>query len=218
MSGPLDGLVVVDLSRAARCHDVGDLGARVIKVESHVSDDTRTWGPPLMSVPECERESTYFLAANRNKESICLDVKEGRDKEVLCRMIEKADVLIENFRPDVIARLGFGSTVMAAGNARLISPSLSGFGHDGPDAGRAGYDQIAQGEAGRRSLSGSSPDDPQRVGVPVSDLRAGMYGAYGVVAAVGERNRTGSGQAVRTSLLGAVVSSRAFRTPPFPPS
>jgi crotonobetainyl-CoA:carnitine CoA-transferase CaiB-like acyl-CoA transferase len=214
MSGPLDGLVVVDLSRAlAGPHAammLGDLGARVIKVESATGDDSRGWGPPFMPGPDGERESTYFLAANRNKESICLDLKADRDKEILRRLVEKADVLIENFRPDVMARLGFSTSVLAELNPRLISLSISGFGHDGPEGGRAGYDQIAQGEAGLMSLTGPSPEDPQRVGVPISDLLAGMYGAYGVLAAVIERGRTGRGQVVRTSLLAAVVASHAL--------
>jgi crotonobetainyl-CoA:carnitine CoA-transferase CaiB-like acyl-CoA transferase len=214
MSGPLEGLIVVDLSRAlAGPHAammLGDLGARVIKVESAAGDESRSWGPPFMPVADGERESTYFLAANRNKESICLDLKEDGDKATLRRLIEKADVLIENFRPDVMARLGFSSSVLAELNPRLISLSISGFGHDGPEGGRAGYDQIAQGEAGLMSLTGAGPEDPQRVGVPISDLLAGMYGAYGVLAAVLERTRTGRGQVVRTSLLGAVVASHAM--------
>jgi crotonobetainyl-CoA:carnitine CoA-transferase CaiB-like acyl-CoA transferase len=120
-------------------------------------------------------------------------------------------VLLENFRPGTLARLGFGTDVLAELNPRLVTLAISGFGHDGPEGGRAGYDQIAQGEGGLMSLTGSGPDDPQRVGVPIGDLLAGMYGAYGVLAALLERERTGRGQVVRTSLLAAIVGVHAFQ-------
>jgi len=213
MSAPLDDVLVLDLTRAlAGPHAammLGDLGARVIKVESPTGDDTRTWGPPFMDPAEGERESTYFLSANRNKESITLDLKDEGDKSVLTELLRRADVLLENFRPGTLARLGFGTEMLAELNARLVTLSISGFGHDGPEGGRAGYDQIAQGEGGLMSLTGSGPDDPQKVGVPISDLLAGMYGAYGVLAALLERERTGRGQVVRTSLLSAVVGVHA---------
>ena len=123
----------------------------------------------------------------------------------------RADVLLENFRPGVLDRLGFPVERLHALNPGLVILSISGFGHDGPEGGRPGYDQIAQGEAGLMSLTGSGPDDPQRVGVPIGDLLAGMYGAYGVVAALHERSRTGRGQVVRTSLLAAIVGVHAFQ-------
>ncbi|MDX6259794.1 MAG: hypothetical protein QOH84_1482 [Kribbellaceae bacterium] len=211
MPGPLDGVLVVDLSRAlAGPHStmmLGDLGARVIKVEvPGTGDDTRGWGPPFV-----EGESTYFLSANRNKESIALDLKDAADHEVLLRLVDRADVLVENFRTGVLERLGLGIDSLRARNPRLVVLSITGFGHDGPEGGRAGYDQIAQGEAGLMSLTGSGPDDPQRVGTPIADLLAGMYGAYGVVAALHERDRTGIGSVVRTSLLAAVVGVHAFQ-------
>ncbi|TFV53026.1 CoA transferase [Blastococcus sp. TF02A-35] len=224
MSGPLDGVLVVDLTRAlAGPHAammLGDLGARVVKVESPGSgDDTRGWGPPFVwpggdgagGNTAGDRESTYFLSANRNKESIALDLKDEADKAVLTELLRRADVLLENFRPGTLARLGFGTDVLAGLNPRLVQLSISGFGHDGPEGGRAGYDQIAQGEAGLMSLTGSGPEDPQRVGVPIGDLLAGMYGAYGVLAALHERERTGRGQVVRTSLLAAIVGVHAFQ-------
>jgi len=215
MSGPLDGVLVVDLTRAlAGPHAammLGDLGARVIKVESPGSgDDTRGWGPPFVQPAAGDRESTYFLAANRNKQSITLDLKADEDKALLTGLLRRADVLLENFRPGTLARLGFGTDVLAALNPRLVTLAISGFGHDGPEGGRAGYDQIAQGEGGLMSVTGPSPDDPQRVGVPIGDLLAGMYGAYGVLAALHERERTGRGQVVRTSLLAAIVGVHAF--------
>ncbi|HYH23729.1 MAG TPA: CoA transferase [Blastococcus sp.] len=223
MTGPLDGVLVVDLTRAlAGPHAammLGDLGARVIKVENPGSgDDTRGWGPPFVwpggeagNDAGGDRESTYFLSANRNKESIALDLKDDGDKAVLTGLLRRADVLLENFRPGTLARLGFGTEVLAGLNPRLVTLSISGFGHDGPEGGRAGYDQIAQGEAGLMSLTGSGPEDPQRVGVPIGDLLAGMYGAYGVLAALHERERTGRGQVVRTSLLAAIVGVHAFQ-------
>ncbi|MFF4621913.1 CaiB/BaiF CoA transferase family protein [Nonomuraea jabiensis] len=211
MSGPLAGYVVVDLTRAlAGPHAammLGDLGARVIKVEQPGSgDDTRGWGPPFAG-----SESTYFLSCNRNKQSIALDLKDEDGRATLEALIRKADVLLENFRAGVLDRLGFTTARLLDLNPRLVVLSITGFGHDGPEAGRAGYDQIAQGEAGLMSLTGSGPDDPQRVGVPIGDLLAGMYGAYGVVSALLERERTGRGQVVRTSLLAGIVGVHAFQ-------
>lgn len=215
MTGPLDGVLVVDLSRAlAGPHAtmmMGDLGARIVKVEAPGrGDDTRGWGPPFVG-PEDDRQSTYFLSANRNKESVALDLKAEADRELLLQLVDRADVLVENFRTGVLERLGLGIDSLMARNPRLVVLSITGFGHDGPEGGRAGYDQIAQGEAGLMSLTGSGPDDPQRVGVPIGDLLAGMYGAYGVVAALLERSTTGRGQVVRTSLLSAVVGVHAFQ-------
>jgi formyl-CoA transferase len=213
---PLAGVLVVDLSRAlAGPHAamlLGDLGARVIKVEAPgAGDDTREWGPPFVQPEGGQRESTYFLSCNRNKDSISLDLKTGPDLAVLAELIGRADVLVENFRPGVLDRLGFPAHRLAELNPRLVTLSISGFGHDGPESGRAGYDQIAQGEAGLMSLTGTDPDHPQRVGLPIGDLTAGIYGAYGVLAALRERDRTGRGQVVRTSLLAALVGVHAFQ-------
>ena len=215
-TGPLTGLVVVDLTRAlAGPHAammLGDLGAEVIKVENPLGgDDTRGWGPPFVDAEHGERESTYFLCANRNKKSVTLDLKDHAGKAALQALIRRADVLMGNFRPGVLDRLGFSQQRMAELNPRLVVLSISGFGHDGPEAGRAGYDQIAQGEAGLMSVTGSGPTDLQRVGVPIADLLAGMYGAFGVLAALQERERTGRGQVVRASLLAAVVGVHAFQ-------
>ncbi|GAA1137027.1 CaiB/BaiF CoA transferase family protein [Ornithinicoccus hortensis] len=214
-TGPLAGTLVVDLTRAlAGPHAammLADLGARVIKVEvPGKGDDTRGWGPPFMPTDEGD-VATYYLSCNRNKESIALDLKGEDDRAVLTELITRADVLLENFRPGVLDRLGFSTARLAELNPGLVVLSVSGFGHDGPEGGRAGYDQIAQGEAGLMSLTGSGPDDPQRVGVPIGDVLAGMYGAYGVVSALLERARTGKGQVVRTSLLASVVGVHAFQ-------
>src|SRR5690606_17969757 len=155
--------------------------------------------------------STYFLSCNRNKESITLDLKADDDLEVLRELLARADVLIENFRPGTMERLGLGPADLEPLNPRLVTLSISGFGHDGPEGQRAGYDQIAQGEAGLMSLTGPGPDNVQRVGVPIGDLLAGIYGAYGVLAALHERHATGRGQVVRTSLLAAVTGVHAFQ-------
>ncbi|WP_213571452.1 CoA transferase [Rhodococcus sp. USK13] len=213
--GPLADLLVVDLSRAlAGPHAammMGDLGARVVKVEAPGGgDDTRGWGPPFIGEDD-ERESTYFLSTNRNKESIVLDFRNDGDLRTLLGLIDRADVLVENFRTGVMERLGLGFELLQQRNPTLIILSITGFGHDGPEGGRAGYDQIAQGEAGLMSLTGAGPQDPQKVGVPIADLLAGMNGAYGVLAAVHERHRTGRGSVVRTSLLAAVVGVHAFQ-------
>jgi crotonobetainyl-CoA:carnitine CoA-transferase CaiB-like acyl-CoA transferase len=214
-SGPLSGHLVVDLSRAlAGPHAgmmLGDLGARVIKVETPgTGDDTRAWGPPFVG-PADNLQSTYFMACNRNKQSISLDLKSIDGRGILRRLLERADVVIENFRPGVMDRLGFSTVDMHEGNPRLVILSITGFGHDGPESQRSGYDQILQGEAGLMSLTGSGPADPQRVGVPIADLLAGMNGAFGVLAALVERDRSGKGQIVRTSLLASVVGVHAFQ-------
>ncbi|MGP8304287.1 CaiB/BaiF CoA transferase family protein [Streptomyces inhibens] len=215
MSGPLSGLVVLDLSRAlAGPHAammLGDMGARVIKVEHpNGGDDTRGWGPPFIG-PDHAPESTYFLSCNRNKESVALDLKSAEGRHALERLVRHSDVVVENFRTGVLDRLGFPVEELHRLNPRLILLSITGFGHDGPQGGRPGYDQIAQGEAGLMSLTGPGPDAPTRIGVPIGDLLAGMYGAYGVVAALHERSRTGRGRVVRTSLLAAIVGVHAFQ-------
>jgi crotonobetainyl-CoA:carnitine CoA-transferase CaiB-like acyl-CoA transferase len=215
MTDMLSDLVVIDLTRAlAGPHAgmmLGDLGARVIKVESPgTGDDSRGWGPPFVG-PEDAPESTYFMSCNRNKESVTADLKSEDGKDLLTRLVARADVLMENFRPGVLDRLGFSVTRLHEINPRLIILSITGFGHDGPEGGRAGYDQIAQGEAGLMSLTGPSPDEPTKVGVPIGDLLAGMYGAYGILAALHERHATGRGRVVRTSLLAAVVGVHAFQ-------
>ncbi|CAI9411262.1 CaiB/BaiF CoA transferase family protein [Nocardioides sp. T2.26MG-1] len=210
--GPLSDLVVLDLTRAlAGPHAammLGDMGARVIKIEPPAGDDTRGWGPPFVGADD-ERESTYFLSANRNKESLVLDLKSEDGKQVLARLVERADVLMENFRVGVMDRLGFSAERLHELNPGLVLLSITGFGHDGPEATRAGYDQIAQGEGGLMSVTGTS--QPTKVGVPIADLVAGMNGAFGVLAALHERTRTGRGRVVRTSLLAGMVGVHAFQ-------
>jgi crotonobetainyl-CoA:carnitine CoA-transferase CaiB-like acyl-CoA transferase len=214
-AGPLAGTLVVDLSRALAGPQaammLGDLGARVIKVETPgVGDDSRRWGPPFVG-EGARRESTYFFSCNRNKESFQLDLKSADGVRMLERLVRRADVLVENFRTGVLDRLGFGVPRLHELNPGLVVLSITGFGHDGPDAGRPGYDQIAQGEAGLMSLTGPDAGHPTRVGVPIGDLLAGMYGAFGVTAALADRGRTGRGTVVRTSLLAAIVGVHAFQ-------
>jgi crotonobetainyl-CoA:carnitine CoA-transferase CaiB-like acyl-CoA transferase len=210
---PLGDLLVIDLSRVVTgpyaAMMLGDLGARVIKVERPEGDDTRHWGPPFVG-PEGRRESTYFLSVNRNKESIVLDLKSGDDVGVLERLVERADVVVENFRPGVLERLGLGHERLLELNRSLVVLSITGFGHDGPEAQRPGYDQILQGEAGLMGFTGP-PGEPTKVGVPIADLLAGMFGAYGVLAALRERDRGGAGQVVRTSLLAGVVATHSYQ-------
>src|SRR6478609_1653127 len=210
--GPLSDVLVLDLTRAlAGPHAammLGDMGARVIKIESPDGDDSRGWGPPFLGEGD-DRESTYFMSANRNKESIVLDLKSDDGRDVLTRLVERADVLMENFRVGVLDRLGFSVARLHELNPGLVIMSITGFGHDGPEASRSGYDQIAQGEGGLMSITGT--EQPTKVGVPIADLVAGMYGAYGVVAALHERNRTGRGRVVRTSLLAGMVGVHAYQ-------
>ncbi|MBV9594659.1 MAG: CoA transferase [Actinobacteria bacterium] len=213
--GPLEGVLVVDLTRAlAGPHAtmmLADQGARVIKVEvPEHGDDSRGWGPPFLTPEGASRESTYFLSANRNKESITLDLKNEDDARVLSALVARADVLVENFRVGVLDRLGFPVSRLHEINPRLVILSISGFGHDGPEGGRPGYDQIAQGEGGLMSLTGWSPDRPTKSGAPIADIMAGMYGAFGVLAALHERATTGRGKVVRTSLLAAMIGAHAY--------
>lgn len=210
-AGPLTGVVVVDLSRAlAGPHAtmmLADLGARVIKVEGPGGDESRSWGPPFVGE---SGTSTYFLSCNRNKESVVADLKSDEGRDLLTRLVKVADVLVENFRNGVLDRLGFSIEQLRELNPRLIICSITGFGHDGPESQRAGYDQIAQGEAGLMSFTGPS-DEPTKVGVPIGDLVAGMNAAYGITAALHEREATGQVRVVRTNLLSGLVSIHAFQ-------
>lgn len=211
MPGPLEGVIVVDLSRVvAGPHAtmmLADLGARVIKVESDSGDDTRQWGPPFVGEDQI---STYYLACNRNKESITLDLKSEAGRDVLTRLVRHADVLVENFRTGVLDRLGFPVERLHELNPALVVLSITGFGHDGPDRERPGYDAIVQGEAGLMSITGP-PGQPFKSGLSICDVLAGVTGAYGVVAALYERTRTGRGTVVRTSLLASAVAAHSYQ-------
>jgi crotonobetainyl-CoA:carnitine CoA-transferase CaiB-like acyl-CoA transferase len=198
---PLDGVFVLDLARILAgpycTMTLGDLGARVVKVEEPgKGDDTRGWGPPFWN-----GESAYYLAVNRNKESVTLNLKHPRGREVLWRLIERADVLIENFRPGTLAGLGFDWGTMHACHPRLIYCAISGYGQTGPERDRPGYDLIAQGEGGVMSVTGEAGGPPFKAGVSQADIVAGMWSLVGVLAALHAREKTGLGQRVDASLL-----------------
>jgi formyl-CoA transferase len=206
-AAPLDGLLVVDLTRALAgpfcAMTLGDLGADVIKVEEPgVGDDSRHWGPPFAG-----GESAYFLSCNRNKRSVALNLKSAGGREALWRLVERADIFIENVRPGVIARLGFDYNAVSARNPRMIYCSISGFGQDGPEAHRVAYDLILQGMSGATYLTGDSNGPPMRNGLPVADMFAGMFALQAILAALYTRERTGRGQRVETTLLGATVAA-----------
>ncbi len=213
--GPLAGIRVVDLTRALSgpyaTLMLADAGADVVKVERPGSgDDTRGWGPPFLG-EGVERESSYFLAVNRNKRSVTLDLKDPDDLAALRDLLAGADVLVENFRPGVMARMGLDTAALEDLNPRLVTLSITGFGEDGPDGHRSGFDQIVQGEAGLMAMTGHPGGQPTKFGVPVSDILSGMFGAFGVVAALHERARTGRGQRVTTSLLASAVAVHAYQ-------
>ncbi|MDA8264630.1 MAG: CoA transferase [Actinomycetota bacterium] len=213
--GPLEGMVVLDLSRAMAgpyaTLMLADAGALVIKVEQPgKGDDSRGWGPPFVG-PDGALESTYFLSVNRNKLSIELDISSPDGRLQLEQLVQHADVLVENFRPETRERLNLGDHALEAINTRLVVLSITGFGEGGPDGHRAGYDQILQGEAGLMSITGPTGGPLTKVGVPICDILAGMFGAFGVIAALYERERSGMGQVVRTSLLEAVLAVHTYQ-------
>jgi crotonobetainyl-CoA:carnitine CoA-transferase CaiB-like acyl-CoA transferase len=208
---PLAGVRVLDLGRhlaGPTCAMLlGDLGADVIKIEKpEVGEDGRSAGPPFF-----EGVSAFFLSANRNKRSLTLDIKHPDGQEVFRRLADTADVVIENFRPGVMDALGIGYDTMCERQPRIIYCSISGFCVDGPFAGRPGLDQIIQGFSGLMSVTGFEGGEPVRVGIPIADLLTGLYGAYGVLAALQARERTGCGQMVNTSLLEAMVGTMGFQ-------
>ncbi|HEU0243504.1 MAG TPA: CaiB/BaiF CoA-transferase family protein, partial [Candidatus Limnocylindrales bacterium] len=177
--GPLAGLLVVDLSRVLAgpfCTRIlADLGARVVKVERpRTGDDSRSYGPFV------DGHSLYFARVNRGKESIALDLKSADGRTVLDALLERADVLVENFRPGVMERLGYGPASLTARFPRLVALSLSGFGQTGPWSDRPAYDAVIQGMAGVLSITGAPGGDPVKPGVPVADHSAGLYGAVAV--------------------------------------
>lgn len=213
--GPLHGIRVVDLSRALSgpyaTQLLADAGADVVKVERPGSgDDTRGWGPPFVG-PDDAPESAYFLSVNRSKRSVTLDLKDDDDLAALQDLLADADVLVENFRPGVMDRLGLSADALQQRNPRLVVLSITGFGEGGPDGHRSGFDQIIQGEGGLMGVTGPVGGPPTKMGVPITDMLAGMFGAYGVVAALHERERSGRGQRVTTSLLAAAVGVHAFQ-------
>jgi crotonobetainyl-CoA:carnitine CoA-transferase CaiB-like acyl-CoA transferase len=186
---------------------LGDLGADVIKVElPGKGDDTRGWGPPFLG-----SEAVYYLSINRNKRSIALDLKSDAGKEALWRLIDSADVLVENFSPGTIGRLGFGWDEVHARNPGLVFASISGFGQTGPSASRTAYDLIVQGMGGIMSVTGEIGGMPTRLGVPIGDIGAGMFAAYAIAAALFSRAQTGTGQYIDVSMFGGQVALLTYQ-------
>lgn len=207
LPGPLDGVRVLDLTRVVAgpyCSMfLGDLGAEVVKVEQPgTGDDTRGWGPPFAG-----GESAYYLCINRNKKSLALDLKSPRAVELLRELAKVADVIIENFRPGTMERLGLSEKELRQLNPRLIYASLTGFGTDGPMSDWPGYDLIVQAWGGLMSITGTPDGEPVKVGVAIIDLVAGLMLGKAITAALFAREKIGVGQRIDTSLLEAEVAS-----------
>jgi crotonobetainyl-CoA:carnitine CoA-transferase CaiB-like acyl-CoA transferase len=208
---PLDGITVLDLTRVLSgpyCTMLlADMGARVIKVEQPgKGDDTRAWGPPFL-----EGESAYFLSINRNKESVTVDFKHPEGRRLIEQLIAKSDVVVENFRPGTLAKLGLDYKTLAPRHPRLIYCSISGFGQTGPRANEAGYDAVMQGEGGLMSITGDPAGGGFRLGVAIADVTAGMFAAYGVAMALFARERTGRGQEVDLAMLDTVAALLTYQ-------
>jgi formyl-CoA transferase/CoA:oxalate CoA-transferase len=209
---PLTGLTVLDLTRVLSgpycTMFLGDMGARIIKVEQPGrGDDTRAWGPPFVN-----GESAYFLGTNRNKESVTLDFKQPGGRRVLDRLIERADVLIENFRPGTLARAGLDYESLKQTHPRLIYASISGFGHTGPRRHQPGYDAVIQAEGGLMSITGAPDGPPYRLGVAIADMVAGLLAAQGILLALYARDRTGRGQHIDIGMLDGVMALLTYHS------
>jgi formyl-CoA transferase len=208
---PLDGIRVVDLTRVMTgpycTMMLGDLGADVIKIElPGKGDDTRAWGPPFD-----DGESVYYLSINRNKRSIALDLKSEQGCDALWRLIERADVVVENFSPGTADRLGFGYDAVKERSPNIVYASISGFGQTGPSRMRTAYDLILQGMSGLMSVTGPVGGAPTKLGIPIADIGAGMFTAYAIVAALFSRERTGEGQYVDVSMLGGQIALMTYQ-------
>ena len=210
-AAPLDGLLILDFTRVLSgpyCTMLlADMGARVIKIEHPRSgDDTRGWGPPFLG-----EESVYFLSINRNKESLTLDLKHPGARRAIDRLLNRADVLVENFRPGTMERLGLDYTSLAGRFPRLVYCSISGFGQTGPRRAEAGYDAVMQGEGGLMSITGELDGPPYRLGVAISDIVSGMFAAQGIALALLARARTGRGQLVDVGMLDATAALLTYQ-------
>jgi CoA:oxalate CoA-transferase len=205
VSGPLSGIVVLDLTRVLAgpyCTMIlADLGARVLKVETPgTGDDSRGYGPFVNG------KSAYFMAMNRGKESIALDLKAPGDRRIFEQLLAKADMLVENFRPGAMERLGYGWEALSARHPRLIYAAASGFGHGGPYKARPAYDMVVQGMGGIMSVTGHPGGPPTRVGASIGDLAAGLFTAIGISAALHHREVTGKGMKIDVAMLDCQVA------------
>ena len=210
MPGPLAGVRVLELARILAGPWAGqvlaDLGADVIKVErSKTGDDTRAWGPPFIEGKDGNLGAAYFHSTNRGKRSIECDFESEDGKRIVRKLAAKSDILIENFKVGGLAKFGLDYKSLAPSCPRLIYCSVTGFGQDGPNASRAGYDLMAQGIGGFMALTGTADGEPTRAGVPVSDIFTGVYSVIGILAALQRRERTGKGGYVDTALVDSTV-------------
>jgi len=215
---PLSGVRVLDLTRILAgpyaTMILGDYGADVVKVEHpEGGDDTRSWGPPW--VEQAGGASAYFTAVNRNKRSVALDLKSAAGKEVAWRLVERADVVIANFRPGVLERLGFGWEDVRRRNPRVVHVEINGYGAEGPAASKPSFDVIVQGESGIMDLTGVPDGPPTRVGISLGDEVAGLLAVQGVFAALRERDRTGEGQRVEVALHDGLLSLLTYHAQNF---
>lgn len=201
---PLAGLKVVELARILAGPWIGqslaDLGAEVIKVEAPDGDDTRRWGPPFIE-RDGDKSAAYFYAANRGKTSVTADFSTPEGQELVRALVADADILIENFKVGGLKKYGLDFESLSKLNPRLIYCSVTGFGQDGPDAHKPGYDFMIQGLSGLMSITGEPDGTPQKFGVAVTDIVTGLYGSIGILAAVEQRHRTGKGQHIDMSLM-----------------
>jgi crotonobetainyl-CoA:carnitine CoA-transferase CaiB-like acyl-CoA transferase len=210
---PLTGLKVLDLTRVVSgpfCTMLlADMGADVVKIEAADGDPSRVTG--IMG----KGENPYFVNLNRNKRTITVDMKQPEGREIIRRLAKKSDILVENFRPGVMDRLGLGYRELHALNPALIYAAISGFGKSGPYKDRPAFDFIAQAMSGFMSLNGNEQMPPQRVGIPISDTIAGLYAAFGILAALRERDKTGKGQEIQTAMVDGLISMFTFASSAF---
>jgi crotonobetainyl-CoA:carnitine CoA-transferase CaiB-like acyl-CoA transferase len=208
---PLEGTTVIDFTRVLSgpyCTMLlADMGARVIKIEQPgCGDDTRAWGPPFV-----QGESAYFLSVNRNKESLALDLKASSGRRAISKLLDRADVIVENFRPGTMDRLGLGYDALSAACPALVYCSISGFGQSGPRRDEPGYDAVIQAEGGLMSITGAADGPPFRLGVAISDIVTGLFAAQGIAMALLSRVRTGRGQRVDVGMLDATTALLTYQ-------
>jgi crotonobetainyl-CoA:carnitine CoA-transferase CaiB-like acyl-CoA transferase len=213
VSGPLTGIKVLDLSRVLAgpwaTQILADLGAEVIKIEKPgEGDETRTWGPPYLE-RDGAREAAYFLAANRGKKSVCIDIAKPEGARLIADLAVQADVLIENFKVGGLQRYGLDFATLSVLNPRLVYCSITGYGQDGPYAEKPGYDFVIQAMGGMMSLTGAADGEPMKAGVAITDLMTGLYAANAIQAALHHRHQTGRGQHIDLALMDVQVAMLA---------